>query len=465
MASPDRIQSDDRVELRIELLGRFRVQVGSRVIEDDLWRLRKAAAIVKLLALAPRHCLHREQIMDLLWPSFEPQAAANNLRRTLYAARRVLDSDPSCSHPPFLQGDPLALCPDGAVWVDVDFFGVVAAAARRAHDPAAYQTAIDLYSGDLLPDDRYEDWAVARRDDLRRTYLSLLTELATLYEENGELGLGIEALERAIVKEPTHEDAHVGLMRLYARAGQRYQALQQYHRLEEILQRELDAEPEPATQRVYQDMLDQSRLTPTVLPPGASPTIYHHNLPAPVTTFVGREREIAEVTRLLAQARLLSLTGSGGCGKTRLAIEVASRLVAEYPDGVWLVELAVVADPALVPQAVVAALNITEQPDCPLTETLAQALGPRRILLILDNCEHLIDACAACVDTLLHACPCLQVLVTSRQALGIAGEQVWRVPSLALPDPRRLPPLGDVERSEAICLPYYSIPSGCENKA
>ncbi len=158
-----------------------------------------------------------------------------------------------------------------------------------------------------------------------------------------------------------------------------------------------------------------------------------HNLPAEVSSFLGRDRELGEVERLLATTRLLTLTGAPGVGKTRLALRVAALAVEEFTDGVWLVELAGLADPTLVPQAVASALGMREQPGRLLVDTLADALRPRRLLLMLDNCEHLVAACALLADGLLRACPDLVILATSREALGIAGETAWRVPSLTLP--------------------------------
>src|SRR5262249_32208802 len=137
--------------------------------------------------------------------------------------------------------------------------------------------------------------------------------------------------------------------------------------------------------------------------------------------------------RLLATTALLTLTGSGGCGKTRLALQVAADLVEEYSDGVWLVELAALSDPALVPQTVAAALRIREEANRPLIETLADSLGPRSLLLMLDNCEHLLAACAELAESLLRRCPNLRILASSREGLGIAGELTYRVPSLSLP--------------------------------
>jgi transcriptional regulator with XRE-family HTH domain len=169
-----------------------------------------------------------------------------------------------------------------------------------------------------------------------------------------------------------------------------------------------------------------------------------HNLPAPLTSFVGRESEIGEIDERLRSVRLLTLTGTGGCGKTRLALAVAARLVPDYPDGVWLAELAALSDPQLVPFAIASAVGVQGEPGQPTENTLLAALRPRQLLLVLDNCEHLIEVCAHLVATLLRGCPQLQVVATSREALGVAGEVAWRVPSLPVPPRGQLPSdLGD----------------------
>jgi non-specific serine/threonine protein kinase len=161
---------------------------------------------------------------------------------------------------------------------------------------------------------------------------------------------------------------------------------------------------------------------------------------------------MAEVTRVLGGTRLLTLTGPGGTGKTRLALQVAADLLARYPQGVWLVELAPLADPALVPQAVATVLGVQEDASRSLVAALTEALRPKHILLLLDNCEHLLDACAQLAEALLRGCAHLSILATSREALGIAGETAWRVPSLALPDPRHLPPRETLAQCEAVRL-------------
>jgi non-specific serine/threonine protein kinase len=158
------------------------------------------------------------------------------------------------------------------------------------------------------------------------------------------------------------------------------------------------------------------------------------------------------VKRLLGETRLLTLTGSGGCGKTRLALAVASELVEGFEDGVWMVELAPLAEPSLVAQAVASTLGVREQPGRSLTETLLDYLASKRVLLVLDNCEHLIEACAELAELLLRSCSELRVLATSREALGIAGEVAWPVPSLSLPDLRRMPNIDSLSRYESARL-------------
>jgi predicted ATPase/DNA-binding CsgD family transcriptional regulator len=157
------------------------------------------------------------------------------------------------------------------------------------------------------------------------------------------------------------------------------------------------------------------------------------NLPVEPNSFVGRERDLAELALLLGEVRALTLCGPGGIGKTRLALRLACELVPGFPDGAWLVELGDTADPALVPLRVAAALGLREEPGRPLTDTLADALRPRRMVVILDTCEHVVDACAALVHRLLAGCPGLRLIATSREPLRIRGETAWRVPPLALP--------------------------------
>jgi predicted ATPase len=172
---------------------------------------------------------------------------------------------------------------------------------------------------------------------------------------------------------------------------------------------------------------------PADFPPLTSLDTLPNNLPQQVTSVVGREQELAAVRQLLETTRLLTLTGSGGTGKTRLSLQLAAEVLEAYEDGVWLAELAPLTDPALVPQSVAQALGIREEPNRPLTQTLVDALRQRQLLLVLDNCEHLLAACAELADRLLRSCPGVRILASSREGLNVPGELTYRVPSLSLP--------------------------------
>ena len=170
-------------------------------------------------------------------------------------------------------------------------------------------------------------------------------------------------------------------------------------------------------------------------PPLRTPdTVVAQHLPVQFTSFVGREGEMNDVRQILADARLVTLTGAGGVGKTRLAVQVAAKIAGGFADGVWYVDLAPITDPDLVPVAVIRALGLPDQPGRSTVDTLLRFVGDRQMLLVLDNCEHLLDACAALVVALLGGCPAVTLVATSREPIGVAGEVSWRVPSLSLAD-------------------------------
>jgi predicted ATPase/class 3 adenylate cyclase len=214
--------------------------------------------------------------------------------------------------------------------------------------------------------------------------------------------------------------------------------------------------PEPIYQLLHPAL-------PAEFPSPRSVEAFAHNLPPQLTSFIGRAKEMERLRHLLTTTRLLTLTGPGGCGKTRMALQVAEERVKEFTDGVWLVELAATHDPELVPQRVASVLGVREEADTPLAETLVRYLRAKSLLLILDTCEHLIDACAQLAETLLRACPRLQILATSREALGITGETAWQIPSLSLPvlrtpaeiDPETL--LAEAEAAQLFCARAVAV--------
>jgi predicted ATPase/DNA-binding SARP family transcriptional activator len=454
----------DNTGVRIRLLGGFEVIVADRPVPADAWRLRKAKTLVKLLALARGHRLHREALVAVLWPDRDRASAMNNLHQALYVARRTLAGTSADLFS--LRDDMVLLSEDTMPWLDTDAFEAVCRRAHQTRDPQDYRAAADLYRGDLLPEDRFEDWTEGPREALRERHLGLLVEYADVLSAQGEHLQVVDIASAVTAADPFHEGAHRTLMTALAASGRRYEALAVFDRLREALAEEYAADPEPATRRLYRNLLTHDgpeRDTPpaggvaatgpavTRLPP-RPPMGGKEDLRLEQTSFVGRRRELVEISQALGRTRLLTLTGPGGAGKTRLAYEVAARLGDNYPDGVQFVELASLSRPELVPQTVASVLDLP-LPEAGTAEVaLARQLAERRLLIVLDNCEHLLDACARLAAALMRICPDIVVLATSREPLRVGGEVTWRTPSLALPDLHDLPPLARLAELESIRL-------------
>lgn len=233
-------------------------------------------------------------------------------------------------------------------------------------------------------------------------------------------------------------EATWGLVRSRAPAGVSFRDLGE-HRLRDL------SEPERIFELVHPAL-------PADLPPLRSLLAFAHNLPVQVTSFIGREQEIEAVKRLLTETRLLTLTGAGGAGKTRLALQVAERVLEDYRDGIWFAELESLTNPTLVAQTVASSLGLREKPGSRIVETLVDHLRPRHCLLTIDNCEHVVRPCAQLVDELLRSCPDLKVLATSREGLGIAGETMHLVLSLSVPGVDDELTAERIKAFESVCL-------------
>ena len=205
----------------------------------------------------------------------------------------------------------------------------------------------------------------------------------------------------------------------------------------------------PHAEHIYQLIIEN---LPNEFPPIKTLDVVHHNLPAQMTSFIGRETEREEIKQALGVHRLVTLTGSGGAGKSRLSLQVGAECLPQFSDGVWLVELAPVTDPGLVPQTLLSTFNLREDRNRSVLDVLIDYLRSKTALLVLDNCEHLIEACAQISEALLQACPKLRILASSREALGLTGEFAYRVPSLNTPNPENLPPLEQLEKTDSIRL-------------
>ena len=391
----------------------------------------------------------------MLWPDYPNPSALTYLRNTLSNLRQVIVD--AQAHPPYLiiSRETIQINPASSLWIDLHAFEEL---IRLIGDPQAQITnlraAIALYRGPFLDglscdSSAFEEWALTQRERVNRQLREALGSLASLYGQTGDYNKSIQTARRLLELELWDEAAHRLVMQGLARSGQRSAALAQYEACRRILRQELGVEPAAETQALL-DAIRSGELSPQA---GAFTLEEQHvpraqpHLPAPLTSFIGREGELAEIQRLLGypasklqppegKTRLLTLVGAGGCGKTRLAIAAGHSLADAgcYPHGVWWVDLSPVSDPGLVLTAVTTAFGLSETGRTPLIQLLLNYLREKELLLILDNSEHLIDATAPLVEKLLEDIPGLQILVTSREPLGMPGEILWRVPSLSIPD-------------------------------
>lgn len=424
---------------RLSLLGAFRIEKNSRSIR---FPTRKSESLLAYLALYPEEH-SREKISALFWGDTTDEQARHSLRTALLTVRKELGDDIIIASRETIQ-----LNPDLPLWVDVrEIFDCRSLIA----DPSPAQienlrSKIEHYRGDLLPD-CYDDWILSKREQLHELALNILFALVQTLRSASQYERASEYARRILTLDPANEKAHQHLIFCAIAMGDRTGALIQYAECVHSLRDELGVEPSKETIALYERIQAQSI--------GArSREALLTNLPHPLTSFVGRASETNAIHQTLLDSRLVTLMGAGGCGKTRLALSVASDFAAEnhFKNGVWWVDLAPLTDSSRVPHAVATVFHLAESPSNPITTTLADHLREKEILLVLDNCEHLYDSCAHLTDTLLTTCPQLRILATSRTALGIAGELTWRVPSLALPDTEHLPAPTEIVQYDAVRL-------------
>ena len=418
------------------LLGEFSIHAGEKVIPPDQIRLRKGRSLLKILALAPDHRLHRDQVIEMLWPETDPDSAGNNLNQAIYGVRRVFKAyNLPAQQILQLSEEFLRLCPepDFPLWVDVEAFEAAAEKAQAAHDSAAIQVALDLYTGDLLLEDLYEDWVSPRRESLRQERQRLQVELAGMLEAGGEYLPAITQLQQVLDADPAYEEAHAGLMRLYARTGQRLAALAQYETCRLALEKELGVEPSSQTTLLYKQIRDETLATIDEDKPPV-------HLPTYLIPFVGRHELLASIREQLADpaCRLLTLVGPGGTGKTRLAVEAVSTLATNFPDGIFFVPLVGLQLPEGIVLVTAQTLGFSFYEQDQPRQQLLDYLRSKTLLLVLDNFEHLLEG-AGIITQILEAAPGVKVLATSRARLDllyetllpIRGMEVCREPGAA----------------------------------
>lgn len=427
--------------LRVHLFGQFRIENGANSVRLPTRQIQLLLAYVVLHPEAHS----REKLAGLLWGDVTDAQARHSLRTAINALRKCLGGRIL-----FSDRETVQVSTSYPLWVDVHEFekGVKGLAAAP---PTHAEAVLNLYQGDLLPD-FYDDWILPEREHYRQHYLDALLQLAYRMRALTEYAHAIELAHRVLVSDPANERGHQQLIFCYMAAGDRTAALKQYEECQRRLQEELAAEPSPETTALY-EWIKQGQAG------GKTREGLITNLPIPLTGLVGRKQELAQIGSLLSGAtatrpttRLLTLTGAGGSGKTRLAIQAGMDLLQGYKDGVWWVDMAPLFDEKIVPHAVAKALGVRERPNQPIVETLQSHLQSKQLLLLLDNCEHLLGACAELAQGLLTTCPQTRILATSREALGIGGETIWYVPTLSVPDPRQRLPLSDLCHYDGVQL-------------
>lgn len=470
-------------DLQVSLLGPMRVVLNGQTLS---WLYSdKVRALLAYLVVEADRPHRRESLAGLLWPDYPEASARRSLSQALFALRGILDPDGTTGLADTLITAARAELRLNSRYVVSDvgrFEALLAACAAHGHpdgQPCAacaerLSEVLSLCRGELLAgfsltdSPEFGEWLAMARERTRRAALNAAASLAQSAEGSRGDQLSLDAARRWVELDPLDEEGQRCLMGLLATHGQRRAALAQFEACRRLLREQLNVEPEPATRALYariradDPVLREAPAAPPergvspVATLGASPSlpapaaddmpgqIARHNLPAAVDSFVGREREVRELRALLADpsVRLVTLTGAGGMGKTRLALETARSALAGSLEEAWFVDLAPLPAAAGAPtaaqegvlRALAAALGVQAAPGSDLLEGISVALRERRAWVMLDNCEHVLEAAGLVALELASRCPTLTLLATSREPLRVSGEHVYVVTPLALPE-------------------------------
>ncbi len=456
------------MHLQLRLFKQFDVAVNGTPIDGGKWRGSTLRSLLQYIATRRGMYATSDEIIETFWPDFPLDKARTNLQAAISRLRATLKSSV-----PGEAGEQLILftgvgyrLPEGAQ-VDLWELHHRARELRKLavqHPAGALKDLDELVIPDpreLLPEHPFSDWAAAARKQAQEDAIALHLLRADLRQQARRRRDAMDDLMRILALEPAREAVAQLAMRLAADLGDRPAALEIFHRCRTALAEELGLDPTPEFLALHAQILRDDPAAgalSTGSPDQASSQMAvkrdrTNNLPTKLSSFVGREQDVTGVCDLLRQPfRLITLTGPGGSGKTRLSLEIGRSVLDSFADGVWLVELAELRDNSLLDDAVAATFDLQGAPGLPPLEVLRTYLESRRVLLILDNCEHLAEGCARLVSELLQSCAHLQILTTSRQSLGVPGELLWSVSPLPIPDPRTTTTLEQFQQSPSVRL-------------
>jgi predicted ATPase/DNA-binding SARP family transcriptional activator len=431
-------------------------------------------ALLAYLAVEAGRAHSRDALVALIWPDQPDETARQNLRHVLYKLRQTLhDTTERADTPAFLVVTPqtVQLNPDADIWLDMAVFSSLMATCRSHRHrrvrscPACVvrlREAATLYRGDFLEgffmgeSAPFEEWLLIEREGLHRQALEVFVHLAEHHVGRGEHERALEYAYRQLEFEPWREQAHRQVMKLLALTGQRSAALAQYETCRRVLSEQMGIEPEPETIELYEliktgDQESGIRNEESVIPDPRK-----HNLPPQLTPFIGREEELAQLAEILQDPdyRLVTITGPGGIGKTRLVLEAATQQIGAFDDGVYFISLASLVSPDYLASSIAQATGLmlqgVEEPSTQLLDYLAG----KEMLLVLDNFEHLLDGTDLLVE-ILKTAPRVSLLVTSREQLGLQAESVFEIEGLRFPETAGGP--GRSDRSSSIIESYSAV--------
>jgi DNA-binding SARP family transcriptional activator len=419
---------DDRVTTPLAVLGSLEVVRDGGQVRLGSPQQRRLLAV---LVVHANDVVSSDRLLDVLWGDDPPASATHSLQTLLSRLRASLGDGRLEPRPP---GYRLRVATD-----EVDalrFEELVRVGLGSSDRPeialGVFDEALGLWRGSPYAEFASEEFATAEVARLVELRARAIEERSAALLELGRPEDVIGELEAEIAAEPFRERLRALLMLALARAGRPVESLRAYDAFRRLLDDEIGVVPSPGLQALNDDIVRQH---PDVGWAGSPTKDLERagNLPRQVTSFVGRETEIASLSELVGRSSLVTLTGVGGVGKTRLALQVAAEIIGEFPKGAWLCEFAPVTDPGAVWETLAACLRVQSLPGRALDESVLDYLAAKRLLLVLDNCEHLLDAVARLVDAIEHRCPQVSVLATSREGLGLAGERMVAVPSLGVP--------------------------------